>query len=185
MIEIEQRHPNPAGIKRIAVLTSGGDAPGMNAAIRAVVRDEPGVHHVNTVLTQHLGPSDVLVNVSLDMDDALSAGAIEAMVSRVEARLKARSPDVTRVFIEVQARATPAPDALGAAPASVVASAVGWVACPAEVPSVWAGAAAAEAAETILVSDCRPRFASSMPAKVPAVATARTSVMTRAAISPL
>jgi len=92
--------------------------PELVAAIRAVVRDEPGVHHVNTVLTQHLGPSDVLVNVSLDMDDALSAGAIEAMVSRVEARLKARSPDVTRVFIEVQARATPAPDALGAAPAS-------------------------------------------------------------------
>lgn len=32
------RHPNPNGLKRIAVLTSGGDAPGMNAAIRAVVR---------------------------------------------------------------------------------------------------------------------------------------------------
>ncbi|WP_103128816.1 6-phosphofructokinase [Deinococcus aerius] len=31
-------HPNPAGVKRLAVLTSGGDAPGMNAAIRAVVR---------------------------------------------------------------------------------------------------------------------------------------------------
>ncbi|MFC3835485.1 MULTISPECIES: 6-phosphofructokinase [Deinococcus] len=31
-------HSNPAGIKRVAVLTSGGDAPGMNAAIRAVVR---------------------------------------------------------------------------------------------------------------------------------------------------
>ena len=27
-----------ANVKRIAVLTSGGDAPGMNAAIRAVVR---------------------------------------------------------------------------------------------------------------------------------------------------
>ena len=27
-----------AGIKKIGVLTSGGDAPGMNAAIRAVVR---------------------------------------------------------------------------------------------------------------------------------------------------
>lgn len=36
--EPEIRHPNPAGIKRVAVLTSGGDAPGMNAAIRAVVR---------------------------------------------------------------------------------------------------------------------------------------------------
>lgn len=32
------KHPNPAHIKRIAVLTSGGDAPGMNAAIRAIVR---------------------------------------------------------------------------------------------------------------------------------------------------
>ena len=29
---------NKSGIKRIAVLTSGGDAPGMNAAIRAIVR---------------------------------------------------------------------------------------------------------------------------------------------------
>ena len=27
-------------MKRIAVLTSGGDAPGMNAAIRAVVRKQ-------------------------------------------------------------------------------------------------------------------------------------------------
>ncbi|GGS13069.1 6-phosphofructokinase [Deinococcus knuensis] len=32
------RHPNPQGVRRVAVLTSGGDAPGMNAAIRAVVR---------------------------------------------------------------------------------------------------------------------------------------------------
>ena len=30
-------------MKRIAVFTSGGDAPGMNAAIRAVVRG--GLHH--------------------------------------------------------------------------------------------------------------------------------------------
>jgi 6-phosphofructokinase 1 len=30
-------------IKKIGVLTSGGDAPGMNAAIRAVVR--AGIHH--------------------------------------------------------------------------------------------------------------------------------------------
>ena len=29
---------NQSAIKRIGVLTSGGDAPGMNAAVRAVVR---------------------------------------------------------------------------------------------------------------------------------------------------
>ena len=31
-------HPTPPTLKRIAVFTSGGDAPGMNACIRAVVR---------------------------------------------------------------------------------------------------------------------------------------------------
>ncbi|WP_264777386.1 6-phosphofructokinase [Deinococcus aetherius] len=36
-------HPNPRGVRRVAVLTSGGDAPGMNAAIRAVVRT--ATHH--------------------------------------------------------------------------------------------------------------------------------------------
>ncbi|WP_027459451.1 6-phosphofructokinase [Deinococcus murrayi] len=36
-------HGNPAGVRRVAVLTSGGDAPGMNAAIRAVVRT--ATHH--------------------------------------------------------------------------------------------------------------------------------------------
>ncbi|WP_264047594.1 cation diffusion facilitator family transporter [Methylobacterium flocculans] len=82
--------------------------PELVAAIRAVVREEQGVHHVNAVLTQHLGPSDVLVNVSLDMDDTLSAGEIEAMVASIEAKLRARSPDVTRVFIEVQARTSAA-----------------------------------------------------------------------------
>lgn len=78
--------------------------PALVSAIREVVRAEPGVHHVNAVLTQHMGPSDILVNVSLDMDDTLKAGAIEAMVGRLEAKLKARSPDVTRVFIEIQAK---------------------------------------------------------------------------------
>nr|WP_246580474.1 6-phosphofructokinase [Deinococcus aestuarii] len=43
MHELPTEHPNPAGIRRLAVLTSGGDAPGMNAAIRAVVRT--ATHH--------------------------------------------------------------------------------------------------------------------------------------------
>lgn len=57
-------------MKKIAVLTSGGDAPGMNAAIRAVVRtgidkgwEVYGVHHGYAGLIsgemQSLGPRDV------------------------------------------------------------------------------------------------------------------------------
>ena len=45
-------------IKKIAVLTSGGDAPGMNAAIRAVVRT--ALHHNIEVMGVHRGYSGLL-----------------------------------------------------------------------------------------------------------------------------
>lgn len=79
--------------------------PDIVAAIREVARAEPGVHHVNEVLTQHLGPDDILVNVSLDMDDDLSAGEVERMVERLDRALKERHAKVRRVFVEIQSRA--------------------------------------------------------------------------------
>ena len=39
-------------MKKIAVLTSGGDAPGMNAAIRAVVR-VTDAHNISVVAITH------------------------------------------------------------------------------------------------------------------------------------
>jgi divalent metal cation (Fe/Co/Zn/Cd) transporter len=76
--------------------------PEIVAAIGDLARAEPGVLHVNEVLTQHLGPSDILVNLSIDMADDLSAGEVESLVTRLDRALKQRSPDVTRVFIEIQ-----------------------------------------------------------------------------------
>jgi cation diffusion facilitator family transporter len=78
--------------------------PEVVRAIQEIVREEPGVVHLNEVLTQHLGPSDVLVNLSLDMADDLTAGAVEETVSRLDKALKARHPDVKRVFIEIQSK---------------------------------------------------------------------------------
>lgn len=78
--------------------------PKLVSDIHAAMGTEPGVGHVNAVLTQHLGPADILVNVSLDMDDDMRAGEIEALVTRLERTLKQRHPTVTRVFIEVQSR---------------------------------------------------------------------------------
>ena len=37
-VAVQAQAETPIDMKKIAVLTSGGDAPGMNAAIRAVVR---------------------------------------------------------------------------------------------------------------------------------------------------
>ena len=79
--------------------------PAVVAEISDLVRAEPGVLHLNEVLTQHLGPTDILVNVSIDMADDLSAGEVEGLVTRLDKALKQRNPQVTRVFIEIQPQA--------------------------------------------------------------------------------
>ncbi|MBE7245294.1 MAG: cation transporter [Actinomycetospora chiangmaiensis] len=84
--------------------------PEVVAQIREIVRAEPGVRHVNAVLTQHLGPDDILVNVSLDMADDLSGAEIESAVTRLDRRLRERNREVTRVFIEIQDRRAAARD---------------------------------------------------------------------------
>ncbi|WP_288587211.1 cation diffusion facilitator family transporter [uncultured Methylobacterium sp.] len=91
-------------IETHGLLVGEAAEPELVGAIHEIVRSEPGVNHVNEVLTQHLGPADILVNVSLDIDDRLTGGEIERLVSQLEARMKARSPKVRRVFIEIQAR---------------------------------------------------------------------------------
>ena len=63
----------------------------------------PFVEGVNEVRTMHFGPADVLVNISVDARNTLMAREIEAEVSRLEARIKAEHPEVSRVFIEIQA----------------------------------------------------------------------------------
>ncbi|MFH6785853.1 MULTISPECIES: cation diffusion facilitator family transporter [Methylobacterium] len=91
-------------IETHGLLVGEAAEPELVARLHEIVRSEPGVQHVNEVLTQHLGPADILVNVSLDMDDALTGGEIEQLVGRLEKRMKASSPKVRRVFIEIQAR---------------------------------------------------------------------------------
>ncbi|RVU20611.1 cation diffusion facilitator family transporter [Methylobacterium oryzihabitans] len=91
-------------IETHGLLVGEAAAPSVVAAIREIAAAEPEVRHVNEVLTQHLGPDDVLVNLSLDVDDRISAGEIERLVSRMEAKVRERDARLTRVFIEIQAR---------------------------------------------------------------------------------
>lgn len=78
--------------------------PEVVTAIENLIRDETAVRHVNEILTQHFGPDDILVNVSLDVRNDICAEAVEAMVARLDKGLRRRIAAVRRVFIEIQAR---------------------------------------------------------------------------------
>ncbi len=72
--------------------------------IRRVAGEQKGISRVNELLTMHLGPRDVLLTLSLDFADNLSSADVEKSISVLEARIKQRFPEITRIFIEAQSR---------------------------------------------------------------------------------
>jgi len=85
-----------------SLLLGEAAAPAVVERIRREAMATPGVRRVNELLTMHLGPRDVLVTLSVDFADTLTAGAIEAAISELEGRIKRALPEVTRVFVEAQ-----------------------------------------------------------------------------------
>lgn len=78
--------------------------PGVVRGIRALAETGQRVQHVNEVLTMHMGPEFILVNLSLDFDDRCQATEIESAIARLDADIKSHYPQVQRVFIEAEAR---------------------------------------------------------------------------------
>ena len=76
--------------------------PAVVQGIRGIAESRGGVKAVNELLTMHLGPEDVLVNLSIDFDDGIKSEAVEAAISELEGEIKAAYPEVKRVFIEAQ-----------------------------------------------------------------------------------
>ena len=73
-------------------------------SVRAMARAQAGVDSVNELLTMHLGPQDILLNISLDMVPELTAVDVEEAVSQLEQRIKQAHPEIRRVFVEIQDR---------------------------------------------------------------------------------
>ncbi len=61
------------------------------------------VLHVNEVLTMHMGPEFILVNISVDFKDGITSERLEATVARLDREIKTRHPLVKRVFVEAEA----------------------------------------------------------------------------------
>ena len=85
-----------------SLLTGEAAAPEVRRGIREIVEGESAVAWPNEILTMHFGPTDVLAALSLEFHRELRADEVEAVVSRVESRIKTQHPEVTRVFVEAQ-----------------------------------------------------------------------------------
>jgi len=75
------------------------------AAVRRIVGAEHGIERINEVLTMHMGPRDILLNLSVDFHAEQSSNEVESTISRLERRITKTLPEIKRIFIEAQTRA--------------------------------------------------------------------------------
>jgi cation diffusion facilitator family transporter len=72
--------------------------------VREIAKVNTKVECVNEVLTMHMGPDFVLLNMSVDFRDDISADELERAVSAMDSKIKRQFPYVKRIFIEAEKR---------------------------------------------------------------------------------
>ncbi|MER8636445.1 cation diffusion facilitator family transporter [Mesorhizobium sp. M0018] len=81
-------------------------SPEVQTEVLAIIQQDPAVQRANGVLTLHMGPQEIVAALSIEFEDHLSAPEIETCVERLETRLKAEMPEVTRLFVKPQTTGT-------------------------------------------------------------------------------
>jgi len=79
--------------------------------IREIACSSKEIKKVNEVLTMHMGPDFILVNISVDFVDTILATEVEVTVAGLDRAIKRAYPQVQRIFVEVETWR--AKDALG------------------------------------------------------------------------
>ena len=72
------------------------------ATIRKILHSYPEVERVLDLLTMHIGPDEILLNVDLEFRDGLTTTQKETLVDDIERSIVEEVPQVKRIFIEAE-----------------------------------------------------------------------------------
>ena len=89
----------------MGLLIGEAAAPEIVDRIREIVEGNKSVVALNEIRTLHRGPNDVLLALSVDYKNNISAGKVENTNYAMELEIKEEFPVVKRLFIEVQSAA--------------------------------------------------------------------------------
>lgn len=82
-----------------SLLTGESASPRIVEAVRGMLAADPRIDTVAEVLSMHLGPQEILLGVTLDFHDDLTAGEIEDAADDFATRIRAIDARITRVFV--------------------------------------------------------------------------------------
>ena len=84
------------------LLIGEGVSPKKLDSIRTIAGADPSVVEVRKVLTMHFGPHDVLLTLDVRFQKDLKSGDIATAINRLEAKIRARHPEIRHIFIEAK-----------------------------------------------------------------------------------
>jgi divalent metal cation (Fe/Co/Zn/Cd) transporter len=74
------------------------------SAIRTAALSIPEVESVERLLTMHLGPEEILVNMDVGVEPGLSSEEMDRVIEAIDGEVRRLEPGATRVFIELHGR---------------------------------------------------------------------------------
>jgi cation diffusion facilitator family transporter len=95
------------GIEMYSLLVGEAASPEEQAAIRRTLASIPGIARVLRLRTMHLGPDELLVVGSIEMDQQLSASDAAGVIDQAQARLEEAVPNARIIYLEPQLPTNP------------------------------------------------------------------------------
>lgn len=78
--------------------------PEIVKSIKEMVDQIDPIERTNEVLTMHMGPNYILVNVSADFSPDASSDEVESSIAQLDKQIKKRFLNVKRIFVEAESR---------------------------------------------------------------------------------
>lgn len=85
-----------------ALLIGEAADPELVDSIRTAAQQETGIVGVGHIMSVHISPDQIMVVMSADFEDAITAGEAEQIIARIEARVEEHWPAVKRLYIRPQ-----------------------------------------------------------------------------------
>ena len=74
----------------------------VRSEIRAAVLSHPNVQSIGRLLTMHMGPDDIVVNLDVDFQEGVTVDQVEATIDEIEVAVRAVAPNATQIFVELE-----------------------------------------------------------------------------------
>ncbi|WP_299403426.1 cation diffusion facilitator family transporter [Acaryochloris sp. IP29b_bin.148] len=87
-------------IETKGLLIGESASPETRESIKQIVKSDEAVTRMDTPITLHFGPQDIMLAMNIEFRDNLSADEIEAATRRIERKIRESHTEVKRIFLE-------------------------------------------------------------------------------------